>query len=334
MTSCLSFGSSAILHLTGKPQFTDQNDVVVVSALVDKKLHMFEYNLVANKAREIRTPFSREDSYRDLTYSPNFQKIAFIWIKSGTSVAELCIMNRDGTGLEQLTHSGEYNGQPFFSNDGNLIGFTRTSSKQRSGYTVHVYDLRTRQERAVPIEYMLIGYDFETKKERQTLKKDLYGVNNPSFSADGSKIAFTEYYEHNVTYRNDGSTVNDYRIRLLDVATGELTTVLDRMRTIVAMFLPNTDQMIFLADDKSNGDDYRIGTRKEQHGFFTFKTQDNKLEFIGEVKFDTYVLSVSNDGKKALYVWIDDVGVFDFETGQGKLYKIDKGELIRAISAN
>lgn len=313
-TACGASGSKVMLNASGGPQFTDRENVILITVLMELKFQTLEYDVVSNKAKRFWPTFlPKEDSYSEVVYSPDFRKIAFTWGKPSKDIAEICIMNPDGTGFEKLTNSGKYNTDLFFSNDGNLIGFIRAIGNGGDEY--FVYDLRTKQERRIGNHRFIF-------------------TNNPSFNADASKIAFTEYYEHNIVHKNNiffGGTVNDYRIRLLDVKTGELTTVVDRIRNMVSSFIPNTNDILYLASDKSNGDDNTLSGRPERHGFFLHNLESKKSEYLGEAYATKYFLTISRDKKKVLYVDIENVGVFDMETRESIFYTFDKDEIARAL---
>jgi Tol biopolymer transport system component len=59
----------------------------------------------------------------DPVWSPTGKRIAFVR-KSEEVVTDVYVVNRDGSGLRQLAHSGDA-GEPAWSPDGRSIAFTR-----------------------------------------------------------------------------------------------------------------------------------------------------------------------------------------------------------------
>jgi Tol biopolymer transport system component len=60
--------------------------------------------------------------------SPDGTRIAFASTRSGTE--HIYVMNRDGTGVVQMTHTGQVNKEPSWSPDGSKIVFSRRESSQ------------------------------------------------------------------------------------------------------------------------------------------------------------------------------------------------------------
>ena len=100
------------------------------------------------------------------TWSPDGTRIAFVcrW----ASGADLCIVNRDGTGLVRLTEDAQRDDQPAWSPDGGQIAFTRYPAGSTSDASAEIVlmDLATKQ-----ITSLTQGLD-------------------PAWSPDGSKIVF------------------------------------------------------------------------------------------------------------------------------------------------
>jgi TolB protein len=83
------------------------------------------------------------------SFSPDGKSIVFCSNRSGEKNLELHIMNADGTGVRQLTHTpGCYNGGPFFSPDGKRVIF-RSDRKKEGQLQLYVINADGTGERAL-----------------------------------------------------------------------------------------------------------------------------------------------------------------------------------------
>jgi TolB protein len=67
------------------------------------------------------------DVVRDPTWSPDGRRIAFTCFLDNAS-ADVCLINRDGSGFVRLTKDGSTKGDPAWSPDGSRIAFTKITA--------------------------------------------------------------------------------------------------------------------------------------------------------------------------------------------------------------
>ena len=113
-----------------------------------------------------KLPIPGPQSLERPTWSPDGTRVAFVCRWATTT--DLCIVNRDGTGLVRLTEDAQRDDHPAWSPDGTRIAFTRypVGSTSDASAEVVLMDLATKQ-----ITPLTQGLD-------------------PAWSPDGSKLVF------------------------------------------------------------------------------------------------------------------------------------------------
>lgn len=110
----------------------------------------------------------------DPVYSPDGRRIAFVSTKPGGDF-QIFVMNSDGTGRRQVTTTSTAKQQPAWSPDGT-----------RLAYVANSFDV----DKQTDLEVWTVNEDGSRRKQ---LTDNSSGLNDtqPSWSPDGSKIAFT-----------------------------------------------------------------------------------------------------------------------------------------------
>jgi TolB protein len=112
----------------------------------DPYMSIFEANPDGSGLKQL----TKEKGYHaECSYSPDGKSIVFCSNGGGADNLELYIMNRDGSGVRQLTNAPHcYNGGPFFSPDGKRIVF-RSDRKKKDHLQLYVIDVDGKNERAL-----------------------------------------------------------------------------------------------------------------------------------------------------------------------------------------
>lgn len=155
----------------------------------------------------------REAGGRDPAWSPDDRWIAY---SEGEEQADLYLIRPDGTGRRQLTSGPERDRHPSWSPDGRTVAFERKEEGSFDLYTVRVdgRDLRRL-----------------TAGERREAQ--------PAWSPGGGRIAFVEG-------PLDETEPGDQRIRILDLETDGMTTVVGTWRQVCGpAWSPAGDQIAF-----------------------------------------------------------------------------------------
>jgi WD40 repeat protein len=128
----------------------------------------------------------------DYDFSPDGTRVAFsrrVEPSTWRGPRELFVMNVDGTGLQQLTHDGQYATSPAWSPDGNTIAYTRTN---RALNPTDIYVISASGGAPTPLA-----------------ADPTVNEMSPSWSPDGNRIAFEFFVfggENRIaSMRSDGS---------------------------------------------------------------------------------------------------------------------------------
>jgi TolB protein len=112
----------------------------------DPQIAIFEANPDGSDLKQL----TKEKGYHaEGSFSPDGKQIVFCSNRDNPDNFELYVMNRDGTGVRQLTHAPNcYNGGPFFSPDGKHVVF-RSDRKKKDYLQLYVIDVDGKNERAL-----------------------------------------------------------------------------------------------------------------------------------------------------------------------------------------
>ncbi len=168
------------------PDLTPKADVVVFASSETGHGDIYSYDI----KRSVLTRLTDNPNYEgEPEYSCDGKRIVFI--REHNDVANLWIMNSDGTKQSKLTTGSGYDSSPSFSPDGNRVVFTR-----------NVTDLKFRPGTAASAEIFIIGID--GMHERRLTDNEIADF-EPSFSPDGKKIVYDVWAENIWTMDVDGS---------------------------------------------------------------------------------------------------------------------------------
>lgn len=178
--------------------------------------------------QDSRVTYLTQDHFDHLTptWSPDGSRIVFVSNRSGSY--KLWLMNRDGTGLSQLTAGGGEERYPAWSPDGATLAFAST----RSG-NWDVWTLVLANPQAPPRQL--------TTHPRADLA--------PSWSRDGRKIAFVSYRDFEYSLYTMNADGGDQR-KLTTGGNGDWGPT----------WSPDNRTVVFVSTRSGNGDLYRINT--------------------------------------------------------------------------
>jgi TolB protein len=149
--------------------------LLVYEAQVGKHYQLFTIEADGSGAHQL-TSFADSDAVW-AAWSPNGKQIAFerdMYTGVRVSRAAIYTMNADGSGLRSLTPTG-LNGRPSWSPDGSLIAFsTLNYGKQATISVMAANGRRVRKVLTTPLPTKRFGL----------------GLDSPTFSPDGKRIAF------------------------------------------------------------------------------------------------------------------------------------------------
>lgn len=118
-------------------------------------------------ARETPMVTAGPSSSGQAAWSPDGERLAFVCRWPGSEGADLCIVNRDGTGLTRLTDGQEREaGRPAWSPDGKRIAMARYPVSESASADIVVLDVGSRQATVIGTGY------------------------TPAWSPDGSRIVY------------------------------------------------------------------------------------------------------------------------------------------------
>jgi Tol biopolymer transport system component len=237
------------VNLTGK--------IVFVGTEADDPIQCAVYVMDADGSNLMQlTDFSL--GAQDPAWSPDGKRIAFNSITDGG----IYTMNADGTNLTRIVYKTVYdaytdtwvmagNAHPSWSPDGSMISY-ESYGDEDSGTTVanaNVY---------------VVNSDGTGMRR---LTDDLSYEGQPSWSPDGSRIAF-------VYVKDEGDGYSNYHIYVMNADGSNWVQITDRNFTVNNQdpaWSPDGTKIIFA------GDGY------EHQGVFSINLQDNSLTFLGAI---------------------------------------------------
>lgn len=150
------------------PAWTGSNQAVAFETDVGTPGDDVDLNVLTFTPADTITklPFPGPQSRERPTWSPDGTRIAFVcrWA-TGT---DLCIVNRDGTGLVRLTEDAQRDDQPAWSPDGSRIAFARYPAGSTSDASAEIVLIDVATKQITPLTQGL----------------------DPAWSPDGSKLVF------------------------------------------------------------------------------------------------------------------------------------------------
>jgi Tol biopolymer transport system component len=176
------------------PQFSNDNSKIIFTHCEgpDKnkiRCHLAIYEIPLDKLHQ----FSPTDNqyHREPAYSYDSKKITFI--AGSDNYRNVYVMNRDGSGLRQLTHNYnkdlkkdgqnkimQWNAVPSFSPDGKRIIFIRSSIKRQRSMGGEMFS-----------NWDVYEIDIETGLERRLTNYAFYQMSKPYYMPDGKRVIFS-----------------------------------------------------------------------------------------------------------------------------------------------
>lgn len=318
-----------------RPSYSKNDELLLFAPVIKKKYRIITYNTKSKNVRIINPLLLKSDNYYDPVFSPDEKRIAFVWYNKKLKASEICLIDINGTGFEQITRANHYSFKPFFSPDGEKIYFLRTikKKKERIGFLLSIIDylfpiLKVRG--SMSAGYRLHSIDIISKEEKE-LTKVYYYIYNPTITSDGKYIVFSLFYEDKIYGFN-------YKIVKLDLFSKNVITLLDKKRTLTPAINPINGKIVYLGSDIS-GKEFKDGSKSGNKGMYILDS-NNKSIFLKQLYSGVYYLSISPSGKKAIYMGriIHDhktieykIMEFDFKTNNAKEIVVDKEKILSAF---
>ena len=107
------------------PAISPSRPEIAIDRLRSSARNLTLYLLDLVTARETQMVTAGPRSSGQSAWSPDGERLAFVCEWQGSEGNDLCIVNRDGTGLARLTNDPERQGRPAWSPDGRRIAFAR-----------------------------------------------------------------------------------------------------------------------------------------------------------------------------------------------------------------
>jgi Tol biopolymer transport system component len=294
--------------------------------------HIYVMNLDGSGLKRLSAPTNTPID-TDPVWSPDGSKIAFA---SGgfNDLADIFVMNADGTGRVQLTESGSYltyeqSWGPAWSPDGSKIAFYGIRTGQSGLYVMNVDGTNVRlidqdvgccsRPSWAPDNIQLVfhcegGYGICTINTLDGSKKNIAGaswydweVASPAWSPDGSTVAYARVpYEG---YYGAPNIVNE--IWLVDVktlATRNLTNSSD-LREASPTWLPDGSGLVFTACCEGTDENtkiYRINSDGSGRVRLTNPPNQSISDLSPDVQALPYINRISDfdgDGRTDLAIW-------------------------------
>ena len=255
---------TVLISCNASPRYFTKNKLLFV-AIVGIKYKLFVYDKSNNSVKY----FNKElDETYEVAFSPIRKEIAFIKLNHKDKNSNIFLSDIEGNTIKQITFKDQYHNNPFFSNDGNKLYFTR---KAKDNFKMFFYCL-----------------DLETDEEKMISKIPFFVNSIPVLTQDDNFIIFAEGRRYQ-------------RIIKLNIIDGKYN-VLKNDETLLATTINNKTQEIIFAESNYRYNETKAGTKVKKAIYSMNLNTKKTIKLFDENFWECTYIQVSPNNDEIMYM--------------------------------
>jgi Tol biopolymer transport system component len=294
----------------GGPRFLSDNDQIMFTYLMNGVKAMAIYEISNNRVYRFTKYDRLLGKFIYPIYSRDGNKVTFADSDDPKYEMNIYVMNADGSGLRQLTHSDKpvkdwkgdliikYSTQPSFSPDGKKIIFQRSGVKHKRAFPL---------TGEIFTHWDVYELDLRTGKERRLTNYSFYEMSKPSYLSDGKRFVFsgtgpsedsgvdTDSEEYRKLYRANKIFIMDGVNNVFEPAftNGRNSDEPDVSWDDTILFVSRTNEM--------DGIPWKSKSETPVN-YDLFVYQRGNISRLTKMQSAIFQASISPDGKKAVFL--------------------------------